>query len=68
MVFCTILILWLVKSKKEVTTIENNKNIILWKNTPYSTSQKIKDAFVPPNPNELDNEYFIFLCVASFAE
>jgi len=25
-------------------------------NTPYSTSVKIKDAFVPPKPNELDKE------------
>ena len=41
---------------KKVSKIEKRRNIFLKMSTPYSTSQKIKDAFVPPNPKEFDKE------------
>ena len=48
--------LWFVTNKKNIIKLDKKRMIYLNIDTSYSTSQKIKDAFVPPNPNELDNE------------
>ena len=48
-------ILWLVINKKAIIKLEEKRTIFLKTDTPYSTLQKTKDAFVPPNPKELDN-------------
>ena len=52
----TMITLWFVTNKKNIIKLDKKRMIYLRMDTPYSTSRKIKDAFVPPKPNELDRE------------
>jgi len=55
LIFIYFISIFYVINKYEVSKAEKRSIIYLGFNTPYSTSQKIKEAFVPPKPNEFDN-------------